>query len=196
MARKLVTIDWMRSDSFTRSSPASRIRIPSSVKGAMAASTGISSMSAAESAPAISVDFSCAPSTRTVPTSSPFCSSSCVIEMRTPNPIRISSRRARVGFINNESITSSEPGNSDAAQKKNAALERSPGMRASIACRRCPPTMQVELALRLRSAPNARRATSPWSRVRSGSSTSVSPLANNPANSKQDFTCALATGIL
>src|SRR5271166_4359181 len=43
-------------------------------------------------------------------------------------------------------------------------------------------------------APNARRATSPWSRVRDGSSTAVTPSASNPANSSDVLTCALATG--
>ena len=48
--------------------------------------------------------------------------------------------------------------------------------------------------LRSTSAPKARSASSPWSRVRAGSSTVVLPSASSPANSTEVFTCALATG--
>src|SRR5580658_9728341 len=49
MARRLMAIEAIRSDSFTRNSFASRISTPRSVYGAIAASTGISSINAAVS---------------------------------------------------------------------------------------------------------------------------------------------------
>ena len=68
--------------------------------------------------------------------------------MCTPRAVSTSSSAARVGFSPIESSTSDEPGNSAAAQKKNAAEEMSPGTAASIACSFCGPAMETESLLR------------------------------------------------
>src|SRR5208282_2517939 len=69
--RRLAATAAMRSDSFTRNSLASRTSRPLSVYGATAASTGISSISAAVSAPAIAAPLHSAPRASIEPTSSP-----------------------------------------------------------------------------------------------------------------------------
>ena len=56
--------------------------------------------------------------------------------------------------------------------------------------------METESLLRATSAPNARSASSLWSRVRTASRTVVVPAVSRPASSTHVFTCALGTGVV
>ena len=75
-----------------------------------------------------------------------------------------------------------------AAQRKNAAEERSPGTAASIARSDCGPHIETESTVRVTSAPKARRASSLWSRVRGASRTVVVPFVCRPASRMQVLT--------
>ena len=129
-------------------------------------------------------------------TSSPCCSWTCRNFVFAPIEARTSRIAARVGFNRRASTTRLDCGNSAAAQRKNAAEEMSPGTTASIALNFAPPCTVTRLARRSTWAPKAFSAISPWSRVRTDSSTLVSPDARAPAKSIHDLTCALGTGVV
>ena len=196
IARRFCTTRAMRSDSFTRSSFASRIRTPSRVYGPIAASTGSSSMISAGSVPVISTPFSTAgPFTWIVPTISPCSSARSSTFTFNPIAATTSSSADREGFMPTASNTICESGKSSAAHKKNAAEDRSPGTAASTAFSLCPPRIEIVPSPRSNSAPNARNACSLWSRVRTDSCSVVTPSAPSPANNTAVFTCALAIGV-
>ncbi len=164
----------------------------------MAASTGNSSISCAVSAPSIAVvpSPSLGAEIRKVPTNSEHRSSRCSTETFAPRAARTSSSAERVGLSPIESSTRLEPGNSAAAHKKNAADDKSPGTAASMAVSLCGPTIVTESCARDTEAPNARRAISLWSRVRTASRTIVVPAVCRPASNTHVFTCALGTGVV
>ena len=100
----------------------------------------------------------------------------------------------RVQFTPTSRTSTRDPGTMTAAAIMNAADERSPGT-----VRLC--ASSASARARLTSAPERRTATpapasmrSVWSRLGAGSVTVVSPSADSPAISTQDFTWALATG--
>ena len=189
MLRRFRTTSAIRSDSFTRSSPASRIVTPVAVYGATAASTGNSSINCADREPRISAPLGSAePFACTVPINSPCFSSRFSTCSFSPMLTSTSSRALRDGFSPRSSSTNCESGKSRAAHRKNAAELRSPGTVVSIACSIWPPRMRTPSPSRSSSAPNARRACSEWLRVRTLSFSSVCPFACRPANSTAVFT--------
>ena len=99
-----------------------------------------------------------------------------------------------MGFKPTPAIVRLESGTSRAATRKNAAEDRSPGMRTSPPRSFAGPCTEMTRFFTETSAPNWRNASSVWSRVRTGSRTVVVPSANRPANRTHVLTWALATG--
>ena len=155
---------------------------------------GSSSIICATLAPQIVPPSSSAWRIEMSPTSSPFCI--CTFTIRTGAPIctRKSSTAARVGFSPTPPINNSAPGSTRAAPRKNIAEEISPGTDVCRPVRRGRPIRRTALPLLAMEAPNSASAISVWSRVRTGSTSAVSPAANIPASRMADFTWALGLG--
>ena len=134
MRRRFVATDAMRSDSLTRSSLASRTSIPWRVNGAIAASTGISSISAAESAPAMVAPFR--GFHRALRRPDQFAVNFFELgDGNTQAHLHQDVEQAGARGIHQKmsGMRNCELGNRAAAHRKKAALERSPGMCASMA---------------------------------------------------------------
>ena len=98
--------------------------------------------------------------TRISPVSSPFWLETSRMRMAAPMPVRKSSRAARVGFSPTPRSTSSEPGTSKAATRKNAAEERSHGTASSRAVSLGRLSIAIACRPTRTSAPNSRSAIS------------------------------------
>ena len=202
MRRRFSASAAIRSLSFTRSSAASRISMPSSVYGPSAASIGSSSITKGMCLPEITPPFSAAPFTAKSPMTSPCELFSPSMWMEAPLSANTSRIAVRVGFRPTLWINKFESGNKEAAARKNTAEDKSPGTSSDFATsfprpfpfpKPCTRIVWPSLSIL---APNSSSAISVWSRVRAGSVTLVAPSANRPASSTADFTCALAMGIL
>ena len=130
---------WMRSDSFTRSSPAPVTRVRPSAQAAATANTGNSSIMSATSASGRSMPCSGACRTSMSATGPQTPSRRPVSRMSAPIMRSASSSPVRRGSTPTERSRSDDPGTRVAATMKNAAEEKSPGTSMSRACRRCPP---------------------------------------------------------
>ena len=100
---------WMRSVSLIRNSDASRTVRPSSVAAPSTASTGISSINAAVTAPETAPPRKVECSTTMSPTNSPFLLSSVGILIFAPMPASKSSSAERVGFNPTPRIVKASP---------------------------------------------------------------------------------------
>ena len=105
------------------------------------------------------------------------------------------SRPVRVGLMPTPRRVSPDPCTIVAATTNGAADEKSPGTTTSSRCRLATGDTATRPGRRSTGAPAWRSIRSVWSRVATGSSTTVTPRsAKRPASSTHDFTWAEATG--
>ena len=114
-----------------------------------------------------------------------------------PMSIQVWNRPVRSGLSITPSTVTSEPGTTSAAARGKAAEDGSPGTATWVPLSFWPPGRRMRQpspsSLTSTSAPKARSIRSVWSRLFSGSTTTVSPAAFSPASRMADFTCAEAT---
>ncbi|MNN40191.1 hypothetical protein D3C81_1542530 [compost metagenome] len=118
---------WIRSDSLTRNSSAPVSTVRPSAQAAATNSTGNSSMANGTNSSGISIPLSLAARTRRSATGSPPTSRWFSKVMSAPIRRRMSITPVRVGLMPTCSSTKSEPSAIDAATRKNADDEMSPG---------------------------------------------------------------------
>ena len=185
----------MRSLSFTRSSPASRISVTPSANAAATASTGISSCTSGISSPAMVVavqrrrrhvqitDRFTELLARDVDVDGGAHPAQHVDER---DPRRVAAPRLRSRGRN--------PGVIVAPTTQKAADDGSPGTSSSKGDGAPAVTRTVQPST-VTGAPSARSIRSVWSRLGAGSAISVVPSACSPARTSAVFTCALATDV-
>lgn len=183
-----------RSDSFTRSSPASRISVVPRPSAAATASAGISSMSRGTSAPATSPGPSSLLRAVIAPIGSPPAGASAgTTSSRAPIAASASTMPVRVGLRPTPRTVTVASRTTRPATTRNAADEMSPGTVTAVA-RSGPGTSRIVRPSLSTWAPNCRSMRSEWSRDGAGSTTVTGPSAARPARRIADFTCAEATG--
>src|SRR2546423_922424 len=176
IARSPVSIAYRRSDFFTRSSAAPAITVVPRICVATTASTGSSSIiCAAIVASTRNGRVSPALRTRTSATGSPASSLGLARSMRKPIDASRSAKAARVGFMPRPRSRRSDPPTSPPAAIQKAPELKSPGTLMLSGCRcsaHWTATRSASIAI---FAPMAPSITSVWSRVRTVSTTDVSP---------------------
>ena len=187
----------MRSLSLTRISPMPRMTVRPSAKAAVAARIGYSSIMEAARSSGTTIPFSVEQRAVTSPTSSPPAIRRFVMVRSAPMSSQVWNRPVRSGFSITPSTVTSDPGTTRAAASGKAAEDGSPGTATWVPFSVCPPGRRMRQpapsSVTSSSAPKARSIRSVWSRLFSGSTTTVSPSAFSPASRMADLIWAEAT---
>src|SRR3712207_4892667 len=188
--------------SFMRSSPAPSTTVSPSAKAPTSARSGSSSTAPGTSPAPTLVPRSSEWRTTRSPTGSPIpFSLTPEASTSAPIPRSISKNPLLVGLSPTPSMRTSEPGTTSAAATQNAAEEMSPGTEITTGTSSLSGGVRSTLLAppgrshTPTSTPHASKRRSVWSLLLPGSTTETKESAKRPANSRQLFTCALATGI-